>query len=70
MRRDIELKKIRIRFVQKAVNNPKEAEKELIQIAKGLGNTKNMSDTVYALTQIFGVSQKTIMRDLLNDIDV
>ena len=67
MRRNKNLKKLRIDFVKLSVNNPKEGGKKLKELAKGLENTKTMSDTVYALTQIFGVSEKTIMRDLMND---
>lgn len=67
MKRNNDLKKTRMNFVKLSVNDPKKGEQKLIELAKGLGNTKSMNDTVYALTQILGVSDKTIMRDLLND---
>ena len=70
MKRNKKLKKLRIIFVKLSVNNPKEGGKRLRELAKALENTKNITDTVYALTQIFGVSEKTIMRDLLNDTDL
>lgn len=70
MKRNIKLKGTRVNFVKLSINNPKEGAKKLMELAKGLENTKNTSDTVYALTQILGVSEKTIMRDFLNDIDI
>ena len=67
MIRNKELMSIRVEFVKLAIKDPKKAAKNLNELAEGLGNTKSMNDTVFALTQIFGVSEKTIMRDLLND---
>lgn len=66
MKRNKKLQKNRINFVKLAINDKKKAAKELKELAKGLENTKNVSDTIYALTQIFGVSERTILRDLKN----
>lgn len=68
MKRNIELKRKRVMFVKLAINDPKKGALRLRQLAKSLENTKNTSDTVFALTQILGVSEKTIIRDFLNDI--
>lgn len=68
MKRNIELKRKRVLFVKLAINDPKKGALRLRQLAKSLENTKNTSDTVFALTQILGVSEKTIIRDFLNDI--
>jgi len=67
MKRNKELLNIRVSLVKQAINNPKKAAKELHQLAEGLGNTKTTSDTVYALSRIFGVSEKTILRDIIKE---
>lgn len=67
MKRSKQLKKLRIGFVKESIEDPKKGAQKLRDLANGLENAKNISDTVYALTQIFGVSERTIFRDLLND---
>lgn len=70
MKRNKDLRLNRIKLVQVAFNDPKKGAKILEDLAKGLANTKTAKDTVFALSQIFGVSEKTILRDILNDIDI
>ena len=67
MKRDKKLLNIRVNMVKLAINNPKKAAKELHLLADALGNTRTSSDTVNALTHIFGVSERTIFRDLMKD---
>ena len=67
MKRDNKLRKNRIDFVKLSINDPKKGEKKLKELAEGLGNCKTTKDIFIALTQILGVSEKTIMRDFLND---
>lgn len=67
MKRNINLKKLRVEFVKMAMNNPKKGAEKLRALADGLENTKSTADTVFALTQILGVSEKTIIRDFIND---
>lgn len=65
MKRNKELLNIRVSLVKTAINNPKEAAKKLHELAEGLSNTKTASDTVFALSNIFGVSERTILRDII-----
>ncbi len=67
MLRNQKLRQKRINFIKLAVKDKKKAAKQLRLMAKGLENTKNFSDTIYALTQIFGISERTIFRDLQTD---
>lgn len=59
--------KNRIKFVQLAFEDNKKAAKELRKMANGLENTKTIADIYYALSEIFGVSERTIARDSKND---
>jgi hypothetical protein len=61
------IQKKRADFVQAAFKNPKEGAKILHAMAEGLGNTKTSSDTVYALSQILYISERTIVRDLIRE---
>lgn len=61
----IELYK-RKEFVNKAINNPKEAAKILLRKAKGLENCRNTSDSIYALQDILFLSERTIWNDYKN----
>jgi hypothetical protein len=67
MKRNEKLRMIRINFVKLAIQDPKKAGEKLMLMGKGLKNTNNCSDVIFALTQIFGVSEKTIFRDLNTD---
>lgn len=64
---DKQLKR-RAKFVQKAIKSPKSAARELRDISFSLGETKNTTDTIYALSELFCVSETTILRDLKKDI--
>lgn len=57
--------KIRARFCKLALQNQNEAAKELKDLAIGLENCRNTSDIIKALSQIFAISEKTVLRDLL-----
>ncbi len=59
-----ELKNKRAKFVQLAVKDKSKAAKDLREIAYALGYARKKSDVIYALSQIFCVSEKTIKRDL------
>lgn len=67
MNRNEQQRNKRIRFSQLAVKDNKAAAKKLRSMAKGLENTRTFADTLAALSEIFGVSEKTILRDLQND---
>lgn len=69
MKRNPKLKKLRIVFVKLAINNPEKGAEKLHELANGLANTKTTADIIYALTQILGVSERTIIRDFINDIE-
>lgn len=69
MIRDKKLQKKRKRFVKLAANDPRKAARHLRDLSFSLGETKTHKDVIFALSQIFCVSEKTIMRDLLNDTD-
>lgn len=60
----------RIRFVQLAITDKKKAADELRAIADGLENTKKTVDTIYALSQLFSISDRTIWRDIKTDLDL
>ncbi len=59
-----ELKKKRAKFVQLAIKDKSKAAKDLREIAYGLGYARKKSDVIYALSQIFCVSESTIRRDI------
>ena len=67
MKRNQTQRNKRIKFCQLAVNDKKEAAKRLRGMANGLGNCRTFADTLTALAEIFGVSEKTVLRDLQND---
>jgi len=54
----------RVKFVQMAIKNNKKAAYELKLMAIGLQECRNTNQTITALSDIFGVSKATIMRDL------
>ena len=56
--------KYRSDFCKLAINNPKKAANKLRELAKGLENCRNTTDTVQALKSIFGVSERTVFNDL------
>jgi hypothetical protein len=62
MRRDKYIDK-RSRFCQVALENPKQAAKELRMMAIGLENCRTTSDVIMALQEIFCVNERTIFRD-------
>jgi len=64
MKRNTELKEKRGEFVKLAVNDKRKASKKLASMAESLRHTKNYSDLFFALSQIFCVSERTILRDL------
>ena len=68
MQRDKTLLKQRANLVQLAITDHKKAAEKLREMATGLENTRNTSDVVYALTQIFCVSERTILRDITTDL--
>lgn len=63
MKRDKQIK-IRSQFCKLAISNPKTAAVQLRDLATGLENCRNTSDTINALCQIFAVSERTIFNDL------
>lgn len=67
MIRNKKLIKTRVAFNQAAITDPKAAAIRLRSIADSLEETRNFSDTIYALSQLFCVSERTIIRDLTND---
>jgi len=69
MERDKKLTDKRAKFVQLAVNNKSKAAKDLREIAYSLGYARKEDDIIYALSQIFCVSTKTIERDLRKNLD-
>jgi hypothetical protein len=56
---------IRSKFCKIAISNPKIAANQLRDLATGLENCRNTSDTINALCQIFAVSERTIFNDLI-----
>jgi hypothetical protein len=67
MLKDKKLLKSRVAFNQAAITDPKKAAQRLRDLADSLEQTRNFSDTLYALSQICYVSERTIIRDLRND---
>lgn len=67
MERNKTLREKRASFAKLAINNKSKAAKELREQGYALGYAKNNSDIIYALSQIFCVSERTIMRDLTKD---
>jgi hypothetical protein len=65
MQRDKELLHQRAAFCKKAMQNPKEAANELRLIADGLENCRTTCDIVSALSEIYAVSERTILYDLV-----
>lgn len=57
-------KKSREKLVQLAFKDNKEAADQIRCLADGLENCKNTSDIIFALTEIFCVSEATVFRDL------
>lgn len=57
--------KIRSEFCQLAISDPAKAANQLRDLATGLENCRNTSDTVNALCQIFAVSERTVFNDLI-----
>ncbi len=55
----------RAKFCKLALLKPKEAAKELKDMALGLENCKNTSDIVVALKSILYVSERTIFNDFI-----
>jgi hypothetical protein len=55
----------RAAFCKLANSNPKKAADELRMIADGLECCKNTSDVVAALSEIYAVSERTILYDLI-----
>jgi hypothetical protein len=64
MKRDKNIK-IRSQFCKLAFTNQKAAAIQLRDLATGLENCRNTSDTINALCQIFAVSERTIFNDLV-----
>ena len=52
-------------FCQLAVKDQAEAAKQLRDLATGLENCRNTSDTINALCEIFAVSERTVFNDLI-----
>jgi len=64
MNRDTFLKQKRTKFVQLTDTNPQKAASELRELADALANCKKTNDKIFALSQIFCVSESTIEKDL------
>ena len=56
---------IRSKFCKLAMTNNKAAAVQLRNLATGLENCRNTSDTISALCQIFAVSERTVFNDLV-----
>lgn len=56
----------RQRFAKLALTDSKKAADELRGMAKGLENCRNTSDVVYALMNIFCISERTVFNDLIS----
>lgn len=67
MNRDLQLKNRRKKFVKLADADINKASDELFEIAKALKNCSRTSDKIFALSQIFCVSESTIEKDLYSD---
>lgn len=57
----------RQRFCKLALKDQGKAAGELRSLANGLENCRNTSDIVYALQNIFAVSERTIFNDLISE---
>lgn len=68
MKRDNKKRNNRIKFCQLAINDKKAAVRQMHLMADGLDGTRTIADVITALSEIFGVSEKTILRDLQNDL--
>lgn len=68
MKRNNQKRNNRIKFCQLAINDKIEASKQLRSMADSLESTKTIADIITALSEIFGVSEKTVLRDLQNDL--
>lgn len=55
---------VRKKIVKESIEDPKKGADRLRVLADALENCKGINDTVYALSEIFCVSEKTILRDL------
>lgn len=64
MNRNSTLKSKRAKFIKLTDINPKEAAKELSEVADALGRCTSHRDKIFALSQIFCVSESTIENDL------
>lgn len=62
-----EKKSFRVKFCKLAIEDKKEAARQLKVLAKGLENCRNTSDVVTALGTIFAVSERTIFNDIISD---
>jgi len=67
MNKNSKLLKQRVDFNQTAITDPKKAANKLRSLAYSLEKTKNTSDVIFALSQIFCISERTVMRDIIND---
>lgn len=54
----------RSEFCKLALNDKKKAAARLRDMATGLENCRTTSDTIYALCNIFAVSERTVIRDV------
>jgi len=63
MQRDLYIH-LRTKFVQLAIKDNKQAAERLRDLATGLENCRNVSDTVNALCTIFAISERTVFNDL------
>lgn len=57
----------RARIARLALASPKKAAEVLRLEADGLAQCKNKEDVYFALSEIFGVSERTIYRDCQHD---
>ena len=64
MNRNPELRKKRKDFARLAISNPESAANELHELASSLKKCKKHQDILFALSQIFCVSESTIEKDL------
>jgi hypothetical protein len=64
MQRDKYIKQ-RSQFCKLALKDSKQAASRLRDMAAGLENCRTTSDTIYALCNIFAVSERTIFNDLV-----
>lgn len=67
MQRNPELVKKRAMFVKLTIESPEKAVKELHELANALLNCKHTEDKLFALSQIFCVSEQTVEKDLYRE---